>query len=375
VDIRRREDIDPEDGVRKYGDVDFADAVNKRYPVDTPEQVRAAWARIHIPRNAMFYSVDELELIKSRIAQAAEMLGVELSEEVVEREARLFTAGDYPDRGVEVTEEDLDRIIERQQPVPIKIEHTDTPLDLGVVTRIWRKGRDLFGRLAFTAPAWALVDACGAKKLSAAIKRDKSELTEVSLVRTPRVAGAVVFGEGIHPPQSPLAEGGGLVVPRSGHAAGEAELGSPPCEGGVRGGDSSLVQFEFSIDEGGEDMSEAKAVEFSRRIEELERQLKSREVDGQIDALKRAGKLVPAAEEAARVLLSAGEGQVVTFSDGREKPVARVFAEFLESQPKVVEFSELAGGASEELDMTEEEREFYAKLGVSPEAVVKQKGR
>ncbi len=332
LNIQKRDDIDPRDGVRKYGEVEFADPVNNRYPIDTPERVRAAWARVHIPRNAMFYSVTELETIKSRIAEAAGKFGVKLTEEVVEREARLFTAGEYPDRGIEVTEEDLDRMVERQRPVPIKIEHTDTPLELGIVTRIWRKGRDLFGRLAFTAPAWALVDACGAKKLSAAIKRDKSELTEVSLVRTPRVAGAVVFS-------------------------------------------ADVVEFQFDIDEGEEDMSEAKSVEFSKRIDELERQLRAREVDGQIDSLKRAGKLVPASEDLARALLSAGEAHVVNFSDGSEKPVAGVFAEFLLSQPKVVEFSELAEGAKELSQMTDEEREFYAKLGVSPEAVARQKGR
>lgn len=331
MQIQRRNGVDPKDGIRNHGDVEFADSVNNKYPIDTPAHVRAAWARVHIPRNAMFYTTAELELITRRIVHAAKRLGVELSAEVVERDAKLFTAGDYPDRGIAVTESDLDRMVESQTPVPIKIEHTDTPLDLGTVTRIWRAGKDLFGKLAFTAPAWALVDACGAKKLSAAIKRDKSGITEVSLVRAPRVAGAAVFS-------------------------------------------GDIVEFEFTL-EGGDDMSETKAAEFSKRIEDLERQLRASEVESHVDSLKRAGKLVPAAEELAKVILSSGESQVVTFSDGTEKPVAEAFLAFLEAQPKVIEFSELAEGAKEAAEMTDSEREFYAKLGVSAKSVVKQRDR
>lgn len=329
--INRRDDVDPEEGIRKYGDVEFADPVNNKYPIDTPEHVRAAWAYIHVPRNAMFYTASELELIKSRIIGAARRFGIELSEEVVERDARLFTAGSYPDVGIEITEADLDRMAEEHRPVPIKIEHTDSPLELGTVTKLWRVGKDLFGRLAFTAPAWSLVEACGAKKLSAAVKRDKSGLVEVSLVRSPRVAGAAIFGTG------PL-------------------------------------EFQFEI-EGGDDMTEAREAEFSKRIADLERELGRREVDSRIESLKRAGKLVPAAEEMARALLSAGNRQVVTFSDGVEKSVADTFLAFLEAQPKVIEFSELAEGAREPVEMSEAEREMCAKLGISPEAVAKYKKR
>lgn len=328
MQIRRREDIDPGEGVRKYGDVEFADPINNKYPIDTPEHVRAAWARIQTSRNAMFYSVSEIELIKSRIMEAAVRLGVRLSEEVIERDARLFTAGDYPDRGIEISEDDLDRMVEGHKPVPIKVEHVDTPLELGTVRKIWRVGRDLFGRLAFPPPAWALVQSSGARKLSAAVKRDKSGLVEVSLVRQPRIADAVVFS-------------------------------------------GETVEFQFEIDDGGEMMSETKVAEFSKRIAELEHQLKSRDVDSRIDDLKRAGKLVPASEELARAILLAGDSQAVTFSDGAEKPVGETFLAFLEAQPRVVEFSELAEGAKELAEMSDSEREFYAKLGVSPETAAK----
>lgn len=38
--INRRDDVNPVEGERKYGDVDFADEVNNKYPIDTPEHVR-----------------------------------------------------------------------------------------------------------------------------------------------------------------------------------------------------------------------------------------------------------------------------------------------------------------------------------------------
>ena len=44
--IERRDDLNPQEGVREYGDVEFADPTNKKYPIDSPEHVRAAWSYI-----------------------------------------------------------------------------------------------------------------------------------------------------------------------------------------------------------------------------------------------------------------------------------------------------------------------------------------
>lgn len=49
--IHRRPDADPQDGLEKYGDATFADPVNKKYPIDTPGRIKAAWAYIHQPIN------------------------------------------------------------------------------------------------------------------------------------------------------------------------------------------------------------------------------------------------------------------------------------------------------------------------------------
>ncbi|MDB5353450.1 MAG: hypothetical protein JWN86_4697 [Planctomycetota bacterium] len=79
--IKRREDVNPERGEHQYGDVTFADPVNKKYPIDTPERIRAAWSYINHADNAAKYSKDEVETIKNRIKRAAEKHGIEISED------------------------------------------------------------------------------------------------------------------------------------------------------------------------------------------------------------------------------------------------------------------------------------------------------
>jgi hypothetical protein len=79
--IDQREDVNPDEGERKYGDVKFADPTNKKYPVDTPEHVRAAWSYINHKDNAAKYEKEEVELIKNRIRKAAKQHDVEINEE------------------------------------------------------------------------------------------------------------------------------------------------------------------------------------------------------------------------------------------------------------------------------------------------------
>ena len=57
---------------RKYGKATFADAVNNKYPIDTPGRIKAAWAYIHQPRNAEKYTKKEAQTIKARVRRAAE---------------------------------------------------------------------------------------------------------------------------------------------------------------------------------------------------------------------------------------------------------------------------------------------------------------
>ena len=76
--IHRRRDADPKEGIEKYGDVTFADPTNKKYPVDTPGRIKAAWAYIHQPRNAKKYAPGELRTMRARIRAAAKARKVAL---------------------------------------------------------------------------------------------------------------------------------------------------------------------------------------------------------------------------------------------------------------------------------------------------------
>jgi hypothetical protein len=250
-----------------------------------------------------------------------------MTTQTIEREAKLFEAGDYPDRGIEITEEDLDRIVANASEAPVRIEHTATPFDgaLGVLKSVYRKGRELFGRLCFTKAAWELINSANARRLSVAIRKDKSGIAEVSLVREPRIADAAVF------------------------SATDGETVS------IEGSDLALdASFSATDDE----------------TTRLRRELVDKEVDRRLDELKRQGKLVPASELFARAILRSGDSSVITFGDS-PTPVAEVFKWFLDSQPKVIEFSELA-----KVDPSDpEEPEVFAKLGVTSRQVERYRGR
>lgn len=66
-----------------YGDVKYADPGyrdnQKRYPIDTPEHIRAAWAYINVAKNAAEYDAKDLAKIKSRIMAAAKKAGIDIA--------------------------------------------------------------------------------------------------------------------------------------------------------------------------------------------------------------------------------------------------------------------------------------------------------
>jgi hypothetical protein len=93
--IRRRRDADPAEGRKKYGDTLFADPTNKKYPIDTPGRIKAAWAYIHQPSNAKKYTGGERRTIIARTRKAAKERKVALPdpEEFLELMARVRRKG------------------------------------------------------------------------------------------------------------------------------------------------------------------------------------------------------------------------------------------------------------------------------------------
>jgi hypothetical protein len=69
-EISKREDVNPKEGEKEYGDVKFADEKNKKYPIDTAAHVRAAFSYLSMPKNAAKYSDSEVATIKRKIIAA-----------------------------------------------------------------------------------------------------------------------------------------------------------------------------------------------------------------------------------------------------------------------------------------------------------------
>lgn len=79
--ISRRDDVNPDEGEHKYGDVEFADPTNKKYPIDSEQHVRSAWSYINKKSNADKYDPDEVEAIKGRITRAAKRFDIDINDD------------------------------------------------------------------------------------------------------------------------------------------------------------------------------------------------------------------------------------------------------------------------------------------------------
>lgn len=63
--MEKRDDVYKNKGLQEYGDVEFADNVNNKYPIDNPEHIRAAWSYFHMPKNYDKYSEFDRKIIKN----------------------------------------------------------------------------------------------------------------------------------------------------------------------------------------------------------------------------------------------------------------------------------------------------------------------
>ncbi len=68
--MEKRKDINKNRGLKEYGNVEFADNVNNKYPIDTEEHIRAAWNYFHMPRDYDKYSTKDRKTITDRIIKA-----------------------------------------------------------------------------------------------------------------------------------------------------------------------------------------------------------------------------------------------------------------------------------------------------------------
>ena len=271
---------------------------------------------------------------------------METGEEIVERECLLFEAGEYADRGVTITEDDLAEIAANSAgEIPVRIEHlSESPFDsvLGVVTGIRAVGRQLWGTLRQPVEAWRLAQRAGARALSVALDVAGKRILETSFVVRPRVAAAQVFSDG-----RVLFEAE-LDVSRK-DAKTQRDAKDDMKEDGqlssVRQFAEGLIQYIRGAT-GSSDSAESDSVKFAqeRAALEVEREsIRSQRVETEVAELKRLGLLraTESAEGMARAILKTGFSSVVTFGDS-QSTLAALFARFLKENGPVVPMGELA---------------------------------
>ena len=370
--------------------------------------------------------------------------------DIIERTAKLFEAGNYPDKGIDITTDALDAISSNFTSIPVKVEHSDTPFDgaLGNCTKVWRDGNDLKGVIGFSPEAWQLIDKAGAKKLSIGIKRDLSALTEVSLVKNPRIETAAVFddrievtgnlidtttfsswqgltADDIEEQVKQICKPAGdnwcyieelgqdyVVVETSGMTKPEtytkypysvvdkkvvlgtgepvekqtkwitANMSADPINSQPSGGNKmaeianvapteGVATFtdeqKSYIDKMLKEVRTSVEAQFSNDINALKTQNqelvsanRAKDIQFRLDEMKRAGKLTPACEPMAKVILMSGS-QSVTFAD-KQTDIAEVFSKFIDALPELVKFGEQGKNDTDVVNYTAEEIKYYEKI-------------
>ena len=212
----------------------------------------------------------------------------------------------YADKGVTVSPDDLAALQAGfAGPVPVLVEHAESPLELGFLTEVAAVGSELFGTLALSPEASALIERSEARALSIGLTPDLRSIREVSLVRFPRVADARLFD-------------------------------------GVR--------FDCAL-----------PVPLSHRCRALESELLEAKVRREVEELIRQGRLTPAQAQFAEALLRSPD--LVAF-DGGSQPVRLLVLHLLRSAPTSRRFEAQAPDPAVDLSsplLMPEEAAFYRR--------------
>ncbi len=228
----------------------------------------------------------------------------------VERDALLMEAGEYPDKGVTITEEALQQMAESGVGAPVIVEHRPT-LVLGWISELWRKGKQLWGRLRLKPHANQLIEESGVRGLSVGLARTESgyQLREVSLTATPRVANAQLFGT--EPPQLYI------VCPNDATGDDAMETRNIAVEQQT---DVEQLRAELKAAREHAAQLEARVKEMAQQLEFAQTQLVRHAVQRIVEKYQREGKLTPAAAERATQLLlhlaQAYPQHIIQFSEG-----------------------------------------------------------
>jgi len=296
----------------------------------------------------------------------AQPLHDETGTDYVERECLLFEAGDYPERGLSISPEDLE-IIARNTPgeVPVKIEHlSQSPFDgaMGSVGRLRVLGTALWGTLKQPVDTWRFIQRAGARALSIALDVSAKRIVEISFVSTPRVAKAQVFRQ--NPVLFVIHQLDARMAPAA--SSGEKEV----TQMTVRQLADSLIQYLRGVIS---TQDEGQSARFAAERNELEKArvlLLHQRAEQQIRDLKQQG-LIRAGGEAERLataLLTLPELSTVAFGN-EQTSIPELFLRFLRENGPVIPMGEWIpasskeGGAAEKLITLAQDAARKEKLG------------
>ena len=229
----------------------------------------------------------------------------------IDRRAKLFEAGDYPDKGITVDPSHLSELAKGfDLPVPLLIEHATSPLELGYLTSVEADGDELFGTVALSAEANELIEKSGAQSLSLGLSPELDVIREVSLVKKPRIGSARLF-------------------------------------------DSDGYTFFGSIVE--------EVIDWQAKYEDATAQQNKQRASDQVQQLIADGKLLPAQAKYAEALLQRDD--TIEF-DGETLAINELVKGLIESGPQHNLFNELAPNPTsdeEQHDLPPAEAQFYAQ--------------
>jgi regulator of replication initiation timing len=288
------------------------------------------------------------------------------TDDYVEREALVFEAGEYPDKGITVTERDIERLASASGEVPVYVEHAESPIRLGVVKQFIARGKQLWARIRLHREADALLQKLGVSGLSVAVPRTLEKVLEVSVTGFPRIASARLFSSGIvlfaFGEQPPTKEHPRTEVSKMDDRAMEKDKEMA----------QDIEQLKQQVSElftENEKLRAQLAAEQANR-ERIEMQLKEERTKAVVDSLVNAGKLPPALRQFA-IALGVG-AQNVQFAEGRELGLFEAFVELYSQQPPI--FGSKLQGAPRNADDEELKAQFRA-MGLTEkeaEAAVKE---
>lgn len=295
------------------------------------------------------------------------------------REAKLFEAAYYADRGFGVDESDLDAIVAAfhadkaaEIAVDIKIQHVRTAFDgkLGRVVDMWRAGKDLMGKISWPLAVWDFLCTMNAKKLSVSLDPvSRRRVIDVSVVDKPRVLTAQAFGDSMPAllfTDDFESESGGKGMPNEYSPEVQAAINAARDLGKTEGAAEARTKFDAQLGP------------LAQENADLKRKTAVDTAAVKLSVWTAEGKLPPACLKFAEAILVDGSGVEVTFNDGTggHMSAAEAMVQFMTNMPRVVdvkgvkdeggdevEFTESDAKAAEMFDMTKEEYIEFRKEG------------